>query len=371
MPNLVHRAWVPAVSEQLVGEIAEHVATPASTRSTGTLLPVDQNRRLHERYCINLNPAANTMNPRAEVDVPRTIWTMRIVSLLPSATEILFQLGLGDDVVGVTFECDFPDEARSKRIVSTSALPENLTPAEIDAVVKERMAAGEDLYRLDRGAFAEIDPELVVTQDLCAVCAVDVSEVDDALEFLACSADVLTLDPMTLDQVVESVAVAGRATGTEERAAAIVADLTARIAHITGTVAGLDRRSVLMLEWTDPAFTGGHWVPDMIEAAGGNSVLGFPGANSQGVEWSAIRESDAQVVVVSPCGYRLDGAAELAQQVIDRGQLPPSSEVWAIDADAVVVRPGPRVVDGVEAIASMLHPDRCGDPDPVLARRLR
>ncbi|MEO6654193.1 MAG: ABC transporter substrate-binding protein [Ilumatobacteraceae bacterium] len=296
---------------------------------------------------------------------------MRIVSLLPSATEILFQLGLGDDVVGVTFECDFPDEARTKRIVSTSALPDDLTPAEIDAVVKERMAAGEDLYRLDRGAFAEIDPELVVTQDLCAVCAVDVSEVDAALTFLACSAEVLTLDPMTLDQVIDSIGDAGRATGTQDRAAAIVADLRARLARVADATAGVERRSTLLLEWTDPAFTGGHWVPDMIEAAGGGSVLGFPGANSQGVEWSAIRESDAEVVIVSPCGYRLDGAAELAQQVLDRDQLSASCEVWAIDADAVVVRPGPRVVDGVEVIASILHPERCGDPDPILARRLR
>ena len=147
---------------------------------------------------------------------------MRIVSLLPSATEILFDLGLGDDVVGVTFECNWPAEARSKRIVSTSALPEGLSPAEIDAVVKERMAAGEDLYRLDRGAFADIDPELVVTQDLCAVCAVDVSEVDDAIAYLGCTANVLTLDPMTFDEVIDSVTTAGAATGTEARAAEIV-----------------------------------------------------------------------------------------------------------------------------------------------------
>ena len=296
---------------------------------------------------------------------------MRIVSLLPSATEILFQLGLGDDVVGVTFECDFPDEARTKRIVSTSALPENLSPAEIDAVVKERMAAGEDLYRLDRGAFAEIDPELVVTQDLCAVCAVDVSKVDDALAFLACTAAVLTLDPMSLDEVIESVTTAGHATGTGDRAAEIVTDLRKRLAALADQVAGAAKRSTLVLEWTDPAFTGGHWVPDMVEAAGGESVLGFPGANSQGVEWETIRSADAEVVIVSPCGYRLDGAAELAQGVIDRGLLATDAEVWAIDADAVVVRPGPRVVDGVEVIASILHADRCGEPDPTLARRLR
>lgn len=296
---------------------------------------------------------------------------MRIVSLLPSATEILFELGLGDDVVGVTFECDFPIEARAKRIVSTSALPEGLTPAEIDAVVKERMAAGEDLYRLDRGAMADIDPELIVTQDLCAVCAVDVSVVDDALAYLACTAEVLTLDPMTLDAVIRSITAVGEQTGTQARATEIVADLNSRLHKVAALVAGAPRPSTLLLEWTDPAFTAGHWVPDMVEAAGGACVLGFPGANSQGVEWDAVRLAEAEVVIVSPCGFRLEGATELAQGVIDRGVLPPAAHVWAIDADAVVVRPGPRVVEGVEVIASILHPDRCGAPNPALARRLR
>ena len=148
---------------------------------------------------------------------PPSVAAVRIVSLLPSATEILFELGLGDDVVGVTFECNFPPAARSKRIVSTSALPEGLDAAGIDAVVKERMAAGEDLYRLDRDVFADLDPDLVVTQDLCAVCAVDVSTVDDAIAYLGCRAQVLTLDPMTLDEVLDSILDVGAATGTDVR----------------------------------------------------------------------------------------------------------------------------------------------------------
>jgi iron complex transport system substrate-binding protein len=296
---------------------------------------------------------------------------MRIVSLLPSATEILFDLGLGDDVVGVTFECNWPAEARSKRIVSTSALPEGLSPAEIDAVVKERMAAGEDLYRLDRGAFADIDPELVVTQDLCAVCAVDVSEVDAAIAYLGCTANVLTLDPMTLDEVIDSVTTAGAATGTEARAAEIVASLRERVAAVRSQVAGEPRPRVLVLEWTDPAFTAGHWVPDLVEAAGGESVLSYAGGKSQGVEWSTVRDAEVDVVIVAPCGFGLDGASELATGVIERDLLPPGAAVWAIDADAVVVRPGPRVVDGVEAIATILHPERCGTPDDTLVRRLR
>lgn len=296
---------------------------------------------------------------------------MRILSLLPSATEILFQLGLGDAVVGVTFECDFPPEARSKRIVSTSALPEGLTPAEIDAVVKQRMAAGEDLYRLDRNAFADLDPTLVVTQDLCAVCAVDVTKVDDAIAYLGCHAEILTLDPMTLDEVIDSVRLVGELTGTTAEANVIMQERRDRLAAVAARLDGVTPRPTLLLEWTDPAFTDGHWVPDMITAAGGRSVMGRPGQNSQGAAWDEIAACAAEVVIVAPCGFRLAGATELAEQVVARGMLPAGAEVWAVDADAFVVRPSPRVVDGVETFASILHPERHGHPDQQAAVRVR
>ena len=296
---------------------------------------------------------------------------MRILSLLPSSTEILFQLGLGDRVVGVTFECDFPPEARSKRIVSTSALPEGLSPSEIDAVVKQRMAAGEDLYRLDRDAFADIDPTLVVTQDLCAVCAVDVTTVDDAIAYLGCSAEVLTLDPMTLDEVIDSVRLVGDATGTAARADVIIAECRARLAAIAAKLVGATARSTLLLEWTDPAFTDGHWVPEMIAVAGGRSVMGRPGRNSQGATWEEISGCGCDVVIVAPCGFRRGGATKLAREVVARGVLPAHAEVWAVDADAFVVRPSPRVVEGVEIFASILHTDRYGTPDPAAATRVR
>jgi iron complex transport system substrate-binding protein len=295
---------------------------------------------------------------------------MRIVSLLPSATEILFALGLEDHVVGVTFECDFPPAARTKRIVSTSALPAGLSPGEIDVIVKERMAAGEDLYRLDRGAFSELDPTLVVTQDLCAVCAVDVSEVDDALAYLGCRAEVVTLDPMTLDEVLASVRTIGSATGTTDRAEEIVAACQERLASVAAAVEGARRRPTLVLEWTDPAFTAGHWVPGLVTAAGGEPLLGRPGHNSVGVDWPAVSECGAEVVIVAPCGFRLDGSVELAEGTVAAGVLPPGAEVWAVDADAYVVRPGPRVVRGVETFASILHPDRCRPPDATAARRV-
>ena len=302
---------------------------------------------------------------------PVALKAMRILSLLPSSTEILFQLGLGDQVVGVTFECDFPPEARAKRIVSTSALPEGLTPSEIDAVVKQRIADGEDLYRLDRNAFADIDPTLVVTQDLCAVCAVDVTEVDDAVAFLGCNAEILTLDPMTLDEVIDSVRLVGDATGTTASADVIIAECRNRLDAVKASLEGVTERPTLLLEWTDPAFTDGHWVPEMITAAGGRSVMGRPGHNSQGSSWEEIGRCGCDIVIVAPCGFRLEGASRLAEEVVARNVLPDHAQVWAVDADAYVVRPSPRVVEGVEIFASILHPDRRGEPDPSVAKRVR
>jgi iron complex transport system substrate-binding protein len=269
----------------------------------------------------------------------------------------LFELGLGPEVAGVTFECDFPPEARTRRIVSNTTLPEGMSPAEIDAMVRARMAAGEDLYTLDEGALRTIDPDLVVTQDLCAVCAVDITEVDQALEHLGCRAEVVTLDPMTLDEVLLSIETVGRATGTLERATVLVASLRQRLEQIALAVAALPRPRVAVLEWTDPPFSSGHWVPDMVTAAGGASVLGASGERSERVEWADIRAERPDVVVVSPCGYRLDGATALAKQVVEAGVLPPHVPVWAVDADAAFVRPGPRVVQGVETLAHILHPD--------------
>ncbi len=296
---------------------------------------------------------------------------MKIVSLLPSATEILFALGLGDRVVGVTFECNHPPEARSKRILSTSALPENLSPADIDAVVKERMAAGEDLYHLDSDAFARIEPDLVITQDLCAVCAVDVDNVDEALDYLGCRAEVLTLDPMTLVEVIDSLLDVGRATGTEQRATELVAGLRRRLDAVRDAVAEASPRPrTMVIEWTDPAFTAGHWVPDLVTAAGGTPVLSHPGAKSTGVAWDTVTGTDTDVVVVAPCGFGLDGAADQAMGLLDAARVPDRAEVWAVDADAFVVRPGPRLVDGVEIFASILHPELTGSPDPTRARRL-
>jgi iron complex transport system substrate-binding protein len=283
---------------------------------------------------------------------------MRIVSLLPSTTEILFAIGAGDDVVGVTFECNYPPAARSRQIVSTSALTEGLDPGQIDAEVRARLAAGQDLYHLDEGALRDLRPDLVVTQDLCAVCAVDVTTVDAALRHLGCDGTVLTIDPMTLDAVLHSIITIGDTTAHPGNAADLVAALGTRLKEVTAAVEGRPRSRVAMLEWTDPLFAAGHWVPDMVVAAGGICALGASGQRSETVSPASLAACDADLIVVAPCGYDLAGATALAQQHIERGDWPPGLPVWAVDADAAFVRPGPRLVDGVEALASILHPER-------------
>ncbi|WP_406832134.1 cobalamin-binding protein [Pedococcus sp. KACC 23699] len=296
---------------------------------------------------------------------------MRIVSLLPSTTEILFAVGAGPQVVGVTFECDTPAEARKRSIVSTTAIPEGLPPHEIDAFVSRAMAAGEDLYHLDGGALSELDADLVVTQDLCAVCAVDVSVVDDALAYLGCRAEVLTIDPHCLDEVLTSVLTLGAASGCADTAATLVGRLRERLAAVQDSVWGADRPRALVLEWTDPAFAPGHWVPEMVTVAGGTNALGDAGEKSVRVTWDAVRDSAPEVIVCAPCGYDLEGSTTLAQAAIASGELPNGIPVWAVDANASFARPGPRLVDGVEALAGILHPDRAPAPRADMARRLR
>jgi iron complex transport system substrate-binding protein len=279
---------------------------------------------------------------------------MRIVSLLPSTTEILFAIGAGDDVVGVTFECDYPAEARSRRVVSTSAMPEGLSAAEVDGFVRSALERGDDLYHLDAGALADLDADLVVTQDLCAVCAVDVSVVDDALAYLGCRAEVLTVDPHTIDQVLGSVLTLGQRTGRGAESATLVAQLRDRLDDVSAAVAGRDRPRVMVLEWTDPPFAPGHWVPEMVERAGGVPTMGRAGEKSYRVGWDEVRRSEPDLVVCAPCGFDLERSSRLAAEVVEHVADVP---VVAVDANASYARPGPRLVDGIEALAAVLHSD--------------
>jgi iron complex transport system substrate-binding protein len=296
---------------------------------------------------------------------------VRVVSLLPSATEIVFALGRGDDLVGVTFECDHPPEARSRRVVSTSSLPEGLTPVEIDAVVSARVAAGDDLYHLDERALSDLDADVVLTQDLCAVCAVDVNRVDEALSYLGCTARVVTLDPSSLHEVLDSIVVVGEILGAPDDARQLVASLRHRLDALSGALREARRRGVVVLEWTDPPFSAGHWVPDLVTVGGGLPLLAHPGRNSERIHWSAVLAAPAEVVVVAPCGYHLDAAVGLARDLVESGHLPDHAEVWAVDADSHFVRPGPRLVDGAEVMGAILHADRVGPPPDDRARRIR
>jgi iron complex transport system substrate-binding protein len=294
---------------------------------------------------------------------------VRLVSLLPSATEIVYALGLGDDLVGVTFECDEPAAARTEKTVVVGGRDTSgMTPGDIDGYVRAQMAAGEDLYTLHAEALALLQPDLILTQDLCRVCALPSGHVEDALDYLGCHADVLSLDPHSLDEVLDSILAVGRRTGVPDRAAQLVSGLRARLARTAARVSGRRRPRVAIVEWVDPPFTGGHWVPDLVAAAGGEPVPARPGEKSVQTHWAAIAAAAPERVVVAPCGYHLAGAVEQAR--LAAANLP-GAAVWAIDADGIVVRPGPRLVDGVEAIASILHPDAVPPAPPGAVRLVR
>ncbi|GAB1691615.1 ABC transporter substrate-binding protein [Krasilnikovia sp. M28-CT-15] len=293
---------------------------------------------------------------------------MRLVSLLPSATEIVYALGLDDDLVGVTFECDEPPRARTEKAVVVGGRDtRGLDPAEIDAYVKQQLAAGGDLYTLHADALAGLAPDVILTQDLCRVCALPSGHVSDALTHLGCRADVVSLDPYTLEEVLGTIAEVGARTGVPGRAAALITALRDRLDAVAAAVAGRPRPRVVVVEWVDPPFTAGHWVPDLVTAAGGEPVAARPGAKSVETTWTELASADPDVVLVTPCGFHLDGAARQAQEVVPHF---PGAQVWAVDGDALVVRPGPRLVDGVEAIAAALHPGTVPAPPPTAVTRI-
>ena len=324
---------------------------------------------------------------------------VRLVSLLPSATEIVYALGLGDDLAGVTFECDEPPAARTDKVVVVGGRDTSgMTPGDIDRYVRAQLAAGQDLYTLHARALAGLAPDLILTQDLCRVCALPSGHVNDALTYLGCQADVLTLDPHSLDDVLESILVVGQRADVADRAERLVGQLRARLARVAASVAGASegrtsaagtsaagtsaagtsaagrrRPRVAVVEWVDPPFSAGHWVPDLVVAAGGEAVAARPGRASVPTSWADIAAAGPDLVVVAPCGFHLAGAVEQARSVAGalaaegRADVP----VWAIDADGIVVRPGPRLVNGVEAVAAILYPQAVPAPPPGTIQRVR
>jgi iron complex transport system substrate-binding protein len=288
---------------------------------------------------------------------------VRIASLVPSATEILFALGLGDSVVGVTHECDYPEEAADLPHLTHSLIPEGLSAAEIDRAVKERTENGGAIYELDADELRELEPDLIVTQAVCEVCAVSFEDVTRVAATMDPQPEVLSLDPTTMGEVIADITRLGKAAQAEDEAAELIAELGDRLDAIAEAVADVeDKPNVLALEWLEPAYIGGHWVPQMIEHAGGIDLLGFAGEKSRVAEWPEIEAMKPDVVVAMPCGYDADRAATEAYRYGDRIRALEASKVVAVDASSYFSRPGPRLVDGVELLAHALHPDRVGPP---------
>lgn len=296
---------------------------------------------------------------------------MKIVSLLPSATEICFLLGLEDQLEAVTFECDYPDAARRKPHATANAIPQVSDPAEIDRRVREMMDAGEPIYTLDDELIRAIDPDLVLAQDLCRVCAVPSGHVEEALDRIGRRARVLSLDPSGLADVISCVEQVADAAGVPQRGRDAANELRARLDAIRSQAASLPRPRTLTLEWSDPAFVGGHWVPEMVELAGGSDVLGAPRQKSRTVDWSQITDAAPEVVIFMPCGYDLDAAVAEGKRLLDRPELRGAQRVFAVDATAYFSRPGPRVTEGVELLAWALHPQRFPEPPAGGIVRLR
>ena len=279
---------------------------------------------------------------------------VRIVSLLPSTTEIICDLGLHDELLGVTAECNWPAQVQvGREIVVRSFADAAMTPGEIDEYVRARLSAGLDLYELDDAALQRCDPDLILSQDLCRVCAVASGDVAAATARLNCHAEVLQIDPQTLSDVLESIETIASAANVAQRGVEYVASLRRRLTEVLTAVHQLPRRRVFILEWIEPPFGAGHWVPDLVVAAGGEPVLARPGDRSVAVTWEEIAAAQPEIIIVAPCGFGLDQAGTQARMILDL--VPDAAEVWAIDADAVMVRPGPRLVDGVEALASLIH----------------
>jgi iron complex transport system substrate-binding protein len=291
---------------------------------------------------------------------------MRIVSLVPSATEMLFALGLGGDLIAVTHECDYPPAVQELPRVTRDVLPAGLSAAEIDAAVKERTLAGQSIYELDEELLHDLRPELIVTQALCSVCAVSVDDVRALAEELDSQPLVVSLDPRTVGEVLGDARTLAQATDARDAAVDLIREASARIDRVRLAVRGARRPRVAALEWLDPPFAAGHWTPQLIDYAGGEDVLGFAGEKSQERSWDEVAFAKPDLVLVMPCGY--DAEIAFREAEMHRGQLASSGadRVVAVNAAAYFSRPGPRIVDGLELLASVLHGELV-PVDPALA----
>ncbi len=290
---------------------------------------------------------------------------MRIASLVPSATEMLFALGLGDSVVAVTHECDYPSEVRSLPHLTRTVLDEGLDAGQIDAAVKVTVREGRALYELDEKLLTELAPDLIVTQAVCDVCAVSYEDVVEVAARLPDRPRVLQQDPSTLGEMLEDVIRLGEATQVAPEAHLVRGELEGRLASVRAAVSGAGQPRVIALEWLDPPYVGGHWVPEMVSIAGGDDVAGPPGLKSPEVGWGALSGLGPDVVIAMPCGWYVGEAHAQAIEHWDRIAGLGADRVYAVDAASTFSRPGPRLVDGVELLGHILHPDLVDSPGNI------
>ena len=278
----------------------------------------------------------------------------RIVSFLPAGTEMVHALGAGAELVGRSHECDYPSSVTELPVVSRPVLDlDDASPAAIDLAVAQRMDSGDTLYRIDEVLLRELKPDVILTQNLCRVCAPSGDELTRAVRKFDLRPEVLFLTPRNVAEIVDNVLTVGRAIGRTSEAESLVREHKERLAKVRAAVAEAPTRRVVFLEWTEPLFCGGHWVPEMISLAGGSDPLGRPGEDSVRIDRDDVARAQPEMIIVSPCGYRLERAADLARQ------MPRISDasVYAVDANAYFARPGPRVIEGVELLAHLFHPD--------------
>jgi iron complex transport system substrate-binding protein len=283
---------------------------------------------------------------------------MRIVSLVPSATEMLFALGMGGEIVAVTHECDHPPQALDLPKVTRDVIGTGLAPDEIDRAVRALTEQGRAIYELDEDALARLQPDLIVTQALCAVCAVSYEDVRAIAERLDPAPQVLALDPHTLGEVLGDVRTLAQATDAKDAGVDLVQDAATRVDRVRLAVRAAEPVRVAALEWLDPVFVAGHWTPQLIEYAGGFDVLGLAGEHSEQRSWDDVRAAEPEVVVVMPCGYDADRARAEAETFAEELESLGARRIVAVDAAGLFSRPGPRLIEGLELLGHVLHPDR-------------
>jgi len=306
---------------------------------------------------------------------------MKIVSLLPSATEIVCALGLEKDLVAITHECDFPRTITHLPSITASRIShQTMTSREIDHAVRSQLDGHGSIYDLDTELLEKLKPDLILTQELCDVCAVNYKQVERAAKMYVADSTVVSLEPNAIDDVFETIKTVGGIAGVPEKASEVVADLKGRLHKVCDQVShfsayGLHKPAVFMLEWLEPPFSPGHWVPEQVEIAGGIPLLGEPGERSVTTTYEAIHASQPDVMVLIPCGYYIDDTLRQLENTVfpaNWNEIPAvvNNEIWALDATSYFSRPGPRIVDGVEILAKIFHPALFGEPESSEAVRV-